>query len=247
MLGEQDDTALTPRVGLVVAPTTRSAVYLSFSRSFFPQAPTVFSPASRDDVGFEPERGQQIEAGWKQEWLDGRLSATAAVYAIRKTNVITPDPDNPQFSIQTGEQKSRGFELDVTGTPSTGWLLVGSYAWTDAYVSRDNRLPVGAALIGTPRHEAGLFTSYRLPAGIGLGVNVVAASQRAGAISLTPTQIPGHGRADLHASYVRDRWELRLAVRNVFDGRHYDNHAFFIVPQPPRRVLMTLGTNLLRR
>ena len=46
--------------------------------------------------------GGQAEAGIKADLLNRRLSATLAVYELRRQNVTTADPDNPGFSIQTG-------------------------------------------------------------------------------------------------------------------------------------------------
>jgi iron complex outermembrane receptor protein len=43
---------------------------------------------------------------------------------------LTTDPDDPDFSIQTGEQTSRGVELDVAGEISPGWNIIATYAYT---------------------------------------------------------------------------------------------------------------------
>lgn len=245
--GEQDDRAVTPRAGLVFQPSGTTSLYASYARSFYLQAPTVFTRQRQDGAGIEPERGRQYEVGVKQEWFDRRLGATLAVYHIAKTNVSTADPQNPLFSIQTGEQISRGLEIDLTGEPVPGWLLVGAYAWTDAFVSRDTTFAVGADLVGVPRHSGSLFTSYRVPAGISVGGGVVAAGRRPSSLASQTAVLPAYARFDVHASYERARWEIRAAVKNVLNGRHYDNHAFFVVPQPPRSLLVTIGTNLLGR
>jgi iron complex outermembrane recepter protein len=244
--GEQDDRAVTPRAGIVYAPGSATSLYASYARSFFPQAPTVFSPASRDGGGFRPERGRQIEVGVKQGWFDERLSATLAAYRIRKTDVVTPDPDVPQVSIQTGEQISRGVELDVVGEPAPGWVVVGTWAWTDAFISRDNRFTVGTGLVGVPRHAGSLYAAYRLPVGLGVGAGVVGATRRSSSLNPNTAVLPSYARLDLHGSLSRARWDLRVALKNVLDGRHYDNHATFVVPQPPRTLLVSLGTSLTR-
>lgn len=64
--------------------------------------------------------------------------------------MTTPDPNNTLFSIQTGEQRSRGIELDVAGEILPGWKAIASYAHTDAEVTEDNATPVGNRLTNVP-------------------------------------------------------------------------------------------------
>lgn len=107
---EFNDSAFSPRVGLVYQPIEPISLYASYSRSFVPNN-------SRTASGelIEPSRGTQYEVGIKSELFDGRLSATLAAYDITKTNILTVDPNNPFFAIPLGEVKSRSIELDVAG------------------------------------------------------------------------------------------------------------------------------------
>ena len=77
-------------------------------------------PSTRSAAG-------RYEAGVKQNLLGDRLFATLALYRIWKSNVPTTDPEDTRFSILTGEQRSRGGEVEVTGTLSTGWNLMAAY------------------------------------------------------------------------------------------------------------------------
>ena len=249
-LGSRADNDVSPRAGLVFNPTPASAVYGSFSTSFLPQAPTTFSPVSRDPDGFEPEVGRQVEVGYKHELLNGRLTLTGAVFRIIKENVVTPDPDDPMVSIQTGEQRSRGVEIDLAGEFLPGLQVVFNYAYTDAFVSRDNRIPVGNRLVGAPAHAGGALVTYRIDAGslrgASLGVSMYGASERHPRLPNNAAVMPAYARTDLLLSYERDRWTLRVAVNNLLDGTHYDAHSFFIVPRAPRHVLATIGVRLTR-
>jgi len=102
--------ALTPRVGIVYQPIEEVSLYASYSRSF---NPNTANTVSGDPL--EPERGEGYEVGVKAELFDSRLFATLAYFDITKQNVAVTDPNNLFFSIPTGEQRSRGVELDVTG------------------------------------------------------------------------------------------------------------------------------------
>jgi iron complex outermembrane receptor protein len=249
-LGTRKDRDVTPRAGLVFNPTPASAVYGSYSTSFLPQAPTVFSPAGRNPDGFEPEVGRQVEVGYKHELLNRRLTLTVAVFRIVKENVVTPDPDDPMVSIQTGEQRSRGVEIDLAGEFLPGLQGVFNYAYTDAFVSRDNRIPVGNRLVGTPKQSGGALVTYRIGTGqlrgAGIGLSVYAASERYPTLPNNAAVMAAYARADLLLSFERGRWTVRTAVNNLFDGKHYDAHSFFIVPRAPRHVIATLSLRLTR-
>jgi iron complex outermembrane receptor protein len=89
----QQDQAFSPRLGIVYQPSDNHALYASYSRSFLQSVGTAF-----DNTLFEPERGNQYEVGIKSDWLENRLSTTLAFYQITRTNVLTEDPLNPNFS-----------------------------------------------------------------------------------------------------------------------------------------------------
>ncbi len=147
--------AFSPRVGLVYQPSDTVSLYASYSRSF--RQESGFSSSAQ---AFEPTRGTQYEVGVKADFLDSRLSTTLAAYHLTRTNVATPDPENPQFSVQTGEQRSQGAELNVTGEILPGLNLIASYAYTDAEVTEDNTIEEGNLLINVPENQASLWTTY---------------------------------------------------------------------------------------
>ncbi|NWF59552.1 MAG: TonB-dependent siderophore receptor [Fischerella sp.] len=139
-----NDSAFSPRIGLVYQPSKAVSLYASYSRSFKPSTFALQADGARN---FKPTTGTQYEVGVKADFLDGRLSTTLAAYHLTKTNVITPDPDPilaaQGFSVQTGEQRSQGIELDIAGEILPGWRVIGSYTYTDAEVTKDNSIPVG--------------------------------------------------------------------------------------------------------
>ncbi|MEM8831227.1 MAG: TonB-dependent receptor [Cyanobacteria bacterium P01_G01_bin.19] len=89
-----------------LAITGRYAIS-SFANSFLPSFANRRNP---DDSDFEPTTGTQYEIGVKTDFLDNKFSATLAGFILEKQNVITFDPDNPEFSIATREQTSQGLD-----------------------------------------------------------------------------------------------------------------------------------------
>ncbi|QYO63656.1 TonB-dependent siderophore receptor [Leptolyngbya sp. 7M] len=155
----QSGDAFSPRLGIVYQPIEPISLYANCSRSFTPAI-----GRSGDNEPFEPGRGTQYEIGIKADINDG-LSATLALYDLKRTNVTTRDPDNPNFSIQTGEQNSRGVELNVAGEILPGWNIIAGYAYTDARITEDNTFEVGNRLNNVPEHAFNIWTSYEIQAG----------------------------------------------------------------------------------
>jgi outer membrane receptor for ferric coprogen and ferric-rhodotorulic acid len=119
---EESLTSFSPPVGIVSQPIEPISLYASYTRSFQPDR---FLSLSVTNTPFEPTIGRQYESGIKAD-ISEQLSATLAAFEITKTNVLTTDTINPDFSIQVGEQKSRGIELDISGEILLGWNIITS-------------------------------------------------------------------------------------------------------------------------
>lgn len=237
---EQSDSDFSPRLGIVYQPSESTSIYASWSNSFNPQ----FFSRNRAGAAFEPERGKQFEVGVKQEFFDGRLSATLVLYNLTRKNVLTTDPEDPDFSIQTGEQTSRGVELDVTGEISSGWNIIATYAYINAFVSEDEDIPVGQRLVNAPKHSASLWTTYEIQSGglqgLGFGAGLVFVSDREAQLPNT-IELPSYVRADASIFYRRNNWRAALNFKNLFDTKYYRTQGFFVTPEAPFTILSTFS------
>jgi len=215
----KNDGAFSPRIGLVYQPSETVALYASYSRSFR----SSFG-LNVDGEAFEPTRGTQYEVGVKADFLDGRLSTTLAAYHLTRTNVITSDPDPvlaaQGFSVQTGEQRSQGIELDVAGEILPGWNVILAYAYTDAEVTEDNVTPVGNRLDNVPFNQASLWTTYEIQSGalqgLGFGLGLFYVGERRADLANEVT-LQDYLRTDASLFYRRDSFEAAINVRNLFD------------------------------
>lgn len=81
---------------------------------------------------FKLTGARQVEAGVKGIVGRGRAEWTAAVYRIRKDDIITRDPNNAALSVQGGSQTSQGAEVSASVTLAEGWRAEGNVAYTDA-------------------------------------------------------------------------------------------------------------------
>jgi iron complex outermembrane receptor protein len=234
-----ENDSLVPRGAFVFKPDRETSLYASYSASFLPQA-----GVDRLGTRFDPLRGRQIELGAKRGFAGGRALVTAAWFQIWKENVLTADPVDPLFRVQTGEQTSRGVELEMAGDIAPGLSLNASYAYTDAFVSRDNSTPVGTPLVNVPTHAGGVLGNYRIGrgplAGLSLGALVYALGKRRVAL-FSPFQLDGYTRVDLFATYRLADWRLQINVKNAGDTRYFDSTSFNIHPQAPRQVVIGLS------
>jgi iron complex outermembrane receptor protein len=232
--------AFSPRLGIVYQPIDPISLYASYSRSFFPVLGTAFG-----NDPFEPQRGTQYEVGIKAD-LNNRLSTTIAFYDLTRSNVLTADLNNPGFSIQTGEQRSRGAELSIAGEISPGWKIIAGYAYTDARITKDNRLPVGNRLSNVPENAFNFWTSYEIQQGtlqgLGLGLGLFYVGERQGDLG-NSFQLPSYLRTDAAIFYNRGRFRAALNFRNLFNVEYFESTNFpnLVLPGSPFMVQGTIS------
>ncbi|HET9502472.1 MAG TPA: TonB-dependent receptor [Hymenobacter sp.] len=234
---------VTPRFGLSATVAPGTAVYALYDQSIVPQTGQDFNGNS-----FDPQRGRNIEAGLKREWFDGRFNSTITAFNITKTNVLTGDPVNPTFSVQTGEVRSRGIEADFMGELLPGLNLVANYALLDATVTKDNA-PRNAAgnptrdsyegrkLGGTAKHNSNAWLTYRLRQGalkgLGLSGGMLWQVERYAGLGNAGEKLPdNYFRLDGGVSWQGEHLSLNLLVNNL-TGRYNYNAGTYVPNATP--------------
>ena len=237
------DALWSPRLGLIAKPTKDLSFYASYSRSYLPQSGDQFSSLTNVTAGLEPERFDNVEVGAKWEVLDGLL-ATAAVYQLDRSNTRATDPADPQHTILTGKQRSRGLELGLERSVTSRWLIAGGYALQNAeIVGTTTAAPAGRKVPLVPRHSFSLWNRYDVTKQVGVGLGVIARSESYASIS-NNVKLPGYARVDA-AVYVKlpHGIEAQLNAENLFGAKYFpsasnDNN---IAPGAPRTVKATVG------
>ncbi|MEM1291725.1 MAG: TonB-dependent siderophore receptor [Cyanobacteria bacterium P01_H01_bin.162] len=228
----QQDEAFSPRIGIVYQPIEPISLYASYSQSF-----QQVTGGTIDNIPFEPERGTQYEIGVKADITD-RLFATLALYDLTRTNIRTDDPNNPLFSVQSGEQRSRGVELDVIGEILPGWNIIAGYAYNDARVTEDNTFEEGNRLAGAPEHSFNLWSTYEIQEGnlegLGFGLGLFFVGDREGDLS-NSFELPSYLRTDAAIYYQRDQFNAAINFKNLFDVDYFSNsiNQFRLYPGEP--------------
>lgn len=75
--------------------------------------------------------GDQWELGSKPDSLDGRGSATLAVYRTVRRDFSVADPNNPNLSVSTDQQTSRGIKVTASLRIAPKLLAEDNSAWVD--------------------------------------------------------------------------------------------------------------------
>jgi iron complex outermembrane recepter protein len=223
--------AFSPRIGIVYQPIEAISLYASYSSSFVPN-----NTQTRTGELIEPTKGTQFEVGVKTEVFDGKLAASLSAYQITKTNVLTIDPADSDFSIPIGEVRSRGIELDIAGEPQPGWNIIASLFLNESIVTvGDENSPVGNILIDAPRTGAGLWSTYEIQTGDLKGLGFGAGIFYVGDIQATlPNSfvLPSYIRTDATIFYKRDNWRISLNFKNLFDKNYYSNQGAIYAGDP---------------
>lgn len=118
------ETRADPRVGLgvdVLPGVTVFAGYGSGARANQGVAPIVVTGPLRPETGDQVEVGVKLDLGWG-------LSGQFAFFDIHRQNVAVADPNIPFNTIQTGEQRSRGFDINLVWQPTPRVSVLLAYA-----------------------------------------------------------------------------------------------------------------------
>jgi catecholate siderophore receptor len=241
---ERPDHLVSPRAGVIVKPIAPLSLYTSYSVSYLPSSGDQFSSLTVITQQATPERFDNYEIGAKWD-VRPRLSLTTAVYRLDRTNTRATDPNDPTRIVQTGAQRTRGYELGVNGSLSRIWSVAGGYAFQDAIVTSATTAAAAGATVGqVPRHTLSLWNLVQLHPRVGAGLGIVQRSDMFAAIDDRVT-LPGYLRVD-GAVYVPLGRGLRLQanVENLFDRRYYVNadSNTNISPGSPRALRVALTT-----
>jgi iron complex outermembrane receptor protein len=242
------DTAFSPRAGMAFGLNDAVSFYFNYAKSFNPQG----SYRASDGSTLPPERGVNYEGGVKVVRSDGTLTGMATVFQLTRTNVATADLSPtapPNTYVLTGEQRTRGVELEGAWRPLPGMELTAAYTYLDAKVTADSRLLVGARLSSIPHHIVNLWGRYTIQSGalanLGAGLGLHHESNRAAstASATSPSfYLDGYVLVDAALYYRIREWSAQANVRNIFNKRYFPTASLTrTTPGEPRAFMISLS------
>jgi catecholate siderophore receptor len=221
-LGRTDDL-VSPRAGIIVKPVAALSLYGTYSVSYLPSSGDQFSSLTTITQQVKPEKFDNYEIGVKWDAAES-LSLTTAVYRLDRTNTRSTDPNDPTRIVQTGSQRTKGYEIGINGQLTPAWSIAGGYAYQDAFVTRATTAArAGATVAQVPRHTLSLWNNYRFHPRMGAALGIIYRSEMFAAIDDTVT-LPGYTRVDAAVYYsLTADLRLQVNVENLFDKRYWAN------------------------
>lgn len=250
------DDAFSPKLGLIYQPLKTTSLYVSYANNFI-----VNSGIDVNSDALPPSIVDQYEAGVKNDFFGGKLTANLTYYKIKNSNiaqaVIMPDgTTSTLFKQLNGETTSDGLELDVTGNLAKGLNFLMGYAYN--FMRYTNTADVtgmieDVRLVGTTKNTANatLFYTFQKGAvkGLKLGTSAFYTGARNGGwndnksvASLRLIPLSGFTTFDFSAGYAWKKFTILAKMSNITNELNYFVHENYSVnPIAPRQFLTTLS------
>ncbi|TNF13841.1 MAG: TonB-dependent receptor, partial [Pseudomonadales bacterium] len=227
--------------------------YLSYAESFQAEA------GGSGGEAFKPSTGKQYELGVKYQPPGSDLLLTAAVYDLKRQNIVTTNVAGATEPVS--EVQVRGLELEATGNVTENLSLTASYTYTNSKMTEvgDPR-DKNRALPLIPEHQASVWADYDWHQGalagfgVGFGARFVGSTDNiaVGSMGFVRDASDGHSSAyTVYDAVVRyDLGQLDSSLRgaslslnasNLFDKEYLATcDGFYCYAGDPRRVTASL-------
>ena len=219
---ETDESELLPRLGAVYDFNPLVSIFASYGEGLRAAPFATFAPGTAPKA----PRSKNTEAGLKFDF-NSKLTGQFAFYNIERTNIAVGFPSTP-----TGEQQSKGFDIDMTWHPTIAWTLLANYAHTDTIYTNDVSATVtsGNKVAGVPDDSALIWANYqfqrRALKGIRAGIGVKWQSDVFVDNANTFT-VDGFHTVDAAINYETDRYKLGLTIKNLTNKDYVQFYNYF--------------------
>lgn len=160
--------ANTPQVGLLYKVTDEISAFASASESFVPNN-TLLRVLGTPITPAEPTVGKGWDVGVKAALKNGKFSGTLSLYEVKNTNIIqnvvgyAANGDTVFTDFQSGEQESKGVELDFVFSPTDAFQVYAAFSHQKPIYTKNPAFPIleGKPLEGSTQNLASLWAKYR--------------------------------------------------------------------------------------
>lgn len=184
-------------------------------------------------AGAKPEKTENVELGTKWNLMGGKLLATAAVFRIRKTDVMESSGYTSTGTFNSAANEVRGFELGLSGNLTDKLSAYAGLTVMEAEVTKSATAGrKGKTMSNFADHSATAQLRYQATGQFAIGTAVkyeskryagepdTAASYNAAGEYTQP--IPSYTVWDLFADYrLSKAAKLRLNIGNVLNKDYY--------------------------
>lgn len=194
---------------------------------------------SRSGQPLKPEESAQQELGLR--FNGEQLSASAALFHIKRLNALTADPLDADFSVNDGEQAVDGIELEGQWQLSPQLALQAGYAYMDGEVTQSNDGNTGARLGDLARHQANVALNWQFDAQWSTYLRGQYASGRP-LTTGSAWQLDGYRVLSSGLRYQHNTYSVQLALNNLLDEGYFtaSGNGFVVYPAEPRQASVLL-------
>ncbi|MFN2492629.1 MAG: TonB-dependent siderophore receptor [Pyrinomonadaceae bacterium] len=217
------DRLVSPRLGMVFKPVAALSLYGNYSVAYLPSSGDQFSSLTTITQQVKPEKFDNYEIGAKWD-IRRFLFLTTALYRLDRSNTRATDPLDPSRILQTGSQRTNGFEIGLDGSVMRKWRIAGGYAYQNSFIkTATTAARAGARVAQVPHNNLSLWNHYQILPKLGAGLGITHRSKMYAAVDNTVT-LPGYTKVDgaLYYSFS-ERWRLQANLENVLNRKYYVN------------------------
>ncbi|REC61667.1 TonB-dependent siderophore receptor [Chryseobacterium pennae] len=238
-------TALSPKVGVVYQILKdRLSVYGNYMNGFS-YTPPVNQPLADYSGDMKPQKANQWEVGFKGNLWKNRLNFTVGYYDILVDNMtkdmeVIRNGQSYRITIQDGEQRSKGIEVEIIANPIQGLNIMTGYTYNDSKAVKgdyesDGRRPGSAG----PASVFNSWISYTLQSGdlqglgLGFGVNRVGHQLSENKTTTGKFTFPAYTLVNASVSLEKERYRIGFKMNNIGNVQYFAGQGV-IVAQMPR-------------
>lgn len=261
---DSDGNATTYLVNMRYSITDQSMIYARYATGYRPGGPNnnsrdLLTGEVKGPPEFDADMLDSYEIGYKAQTQDRRWGIDVAAYYIDWDNIVIRvynSATNISYYDNAAGMKVKGGELALTARPFERLNIVGSYTYTDSYLTEANT-DLGAAkgdrMPTVPRYLANLSADYTFVGGWQptIGASVRNIGERRASFNqnggFPQYMLPSYTSVDARAGVDVNQYSIQLYVRNVFDERgQLSAYTWQGNPRPailqPRTVGLTVTT-----
>lgn len=264
ILAEENNrnSAINPLGGIILSPTKNINIFGSYTNSSYPRTA---ARLGEDGKELGTERFDQLEAGIKSHWLNGRFRANLTFFKINNTDMNLPVYDENWIETgyyqKGGNDQRQGVEVEFTGSLLNNLELIAGYSYIDAQYKEHTSFVYGSAPLNTPKHTFNFYANYgfiNALDGLHIGAGIYHTGKRpindwsSGPIThegIVPNQKPFNVSAytELNAQvgyHVNEHWNLRFIANNILDNVGYNAYRTRYINQTtPRNFAVSVDYN----
>lgn len=219
----RENGKVTPYAGIVYDITPNQSVYTSYTDIFKPQ-----SSQDRNGNVLDPVVGKNYELGWKGEFYDGRLNASAALFKVERDNYAevdtgynVPGTTSNAFKAVDGAE-TKGIDFEVSGEILPRWNANIGYSHARTEDASGTRLTTQL-----PMDTFQFWNTYQLSGQwdkltVGGGINWNSSKSLTFSRYNATVKDGDYTIVNLMARYkFNDHLSTTLNLNNLFDEKYY--------------------------